>query len=341
MPLTKHKKKIIKLSSVKTDSEPEVTENKETPVRSEKSSVRSETAPGGRFCNFCGQKREDCVGKNCYFTSHLLPKEEPKIEPTVSKNVFNGSQTGEAKWTDVQDDIIQDMKRENRPWKEIAEVVGASKKDVQNRFKALKAMKQGDEQARNNTKPSTANGLGISDIDVPAFDFARLLLDEENGVDRGVSSNDAPFSTLTGYDGYGGDKKSKEDKKKKHWADKEDNSSDWFKISPPGLSPTGISPVGSFDMPPIPKPPPRYSQPFVQSDSPPPQVGHFTRANMGTPRLRPDLIWTAEDCGLLEDLENNYTRNKWLHMQADFFNWSGRMVDASIIERKFKEDGFH
>jgi hypothetical protein len=62
---------------------------------------------------------------------------------------------------------------------------------------------------------------------------------------------------------------------------------------------------------------------------------------MGTPRLRPDLIWTAEDCGLLEDLENNYTRNKWLHMQADFFNWSGRMVDASIIERKFKEDGFH
>jgi hypothetical protein len=28
-----------------------------------------------------------------------------------------------------------------------------------------------------------------------------------------------------------------------------------------------------------------------------------------------------------------------LHLQADFYNWTGRMVIAEIIEQKFKDDG--
>lgn len=341
VPLAKHKKKVIKLSSVKTDSEPDVMKNKESLVQ-----LKKAKAFEGSFCNFCGHKRDGCIGKNCHFTSHLLPKEDKEPEPTVPKNVFEETNTSDTNWTDVQDDIIKAMKSENRPWKEIASVVGSTKKKVQNRFKALQAMIQDHEKDKNKMKSSAAEGLGISEIEVPTFEFGKLVLDEDSGVDdRGVNRNGAPFCTLSGHDGYGGDmKKSKKEdtkkKKKKDWTDKEENGSDWCKISPPGLSPTGISPVGSFDMPPIPKQAPSYGRPFVQSDSPPPQIGHFSRAQMVNPHLRPDLIWSTEDCHLLEDLENNYTRNKWLHMQADFFNWSGRMVDASIIERKFKEDGF-
>jgi hypothetical protein len=38
-------------------------------------------------------------------------------------------------------------------------------------------------------------------------------------------------------------------------------------------------------------------------------------------------------------LEAKYEENKWMHMQAGFYNWGGRMVDASMIEKKFRDDG--
>jgi len=38
-------------------------------------------------------------------------------------------------------------------------------------------------------------------------------------------------------------------------------------------------------------------------------------------------------------LEARYMEEKWLQMQAGFFNWTGRMVDAEIIKAKFAEDG--
>jgi len=55
--------------------------------------------------------------------------------------------------------------------------------------------------------------------------------------------------------------------------------------------------------------------------------------------LRPDGVWTEDDCEILEYLKNKYEENKWLHMQAGFYNWTGRMVIAQLIEQKFKDDG--
>ncbi|KAN0103227.1 hypothetical protein V8E51_011540 [Hyaloscypha variabilis] len=56
-------------------------------------------------------------------------------------------------------------------------------------------------------------------------------------------------------------------------------------------------------------------------------------------RLIPDRVWTQDDCEILEWLAHQYENNKWLHLQADFYNWTGRMVIAEIIEQKFKDDG--
>jgi hypothetical protein len=63
--------------------------------------------------------------------------------------------------------------------------------------------------------------------------------------------------------------------------------------------------------------------------------GHKT----GYGRLKPDDIWSRADLEILEYLESKYEENKWMHMQAGFFNWSGRMIDAGMIERKFRDDG--
>lgn len=64
--------------------------------------------------------------------------------------------------------------------------------------------------------------------------------------------------------------------------------------------------------------------------------GNWIEANR---RLKPDDIWSREDCELLEFLEARYINEKWLQMQSKFYNWTGRMIRAEIIERKMKERG--
>ena len=56
-------------------------------------------------------------------------------------------------------------------------------------------------------------------------------------------------------------------------------------------------------------------------------------------RLQANNIWSTSDCEVLEMLEARYTEHKWLHMQAEFYNWTGRMVTAEMIREKFKKDG--
>jgi len=59
----------------------------------------------------------------------------------------------------------------------------------------------------------------------------------------------------------------------------------------------------------------------------------------GYPELNPDVHWSEADCDLLMFLESRYVDEKWLQMQAGFFNWTGRMVAAEIIKAKFEKDG--
>ena len=56
-------------------------------------------------------------------------------------------------------------------------------------------------------------------------------------------------------------------------------------------------------------------------------------------KLRPGGVWSKEDCEVLETLEQQYRDHKWLHIQANFYNWAGKMIGAEMIEKKFREDG--
>jgi hypothetical protein len=55
--------------------------------------------------------------------------------------------------------------------------------------------------------------------------------------------------------------------------------------------------------------------------------------------LKPNAAWSQADCEVLEMLEARYTQHKWYHMQAEFYNWTGRMISAEVIQAKFDEDG--
>jgi hypothetical protein len=75
----------------------------------------------------------------------------------------------------------------------------------------------------------------------------------------------------------------------------------------------------------------------VQDDNYTP--GGYGQRDLYEGKLRPNHIWTREDCEILEELERRYKDNKWLQVQAGFFNWTGRMVDGEVIRGKFQVDG--
>jgi hypothetical protein len=78
---------------------------------------------------------------------------------------------------------------------------------------------------------------------------------------------------------------------------------------------------------------------FLNNQQSQPQNHPFQDPPNRQRHLRPNAVWTQEDCSLLEDMERRYVENKWHHIQAGFFNQTGRMVEWYIIEGKFREDG--
>ncbi|KAL7625783.1 hypothetical protein AAE478_005006 [Parahypoxylon ruwenzoriense] len=66
----------------------------------------------------------------------------------------------------------------------------------------------------------------------------------------------------------------------------------------------------------------------------------LSEMNQERKRLRPDGLWSEEDCRILSILEARYNADKWLHIQAEFANLTGRMVDAQLLQYKFEEPGF-
>ena len=80
-------------------------------------------------------------------------------------------------------------------------------------------------------------------------------------------------------------------------------------------------------------PPPRFQNPFQD-----PSNNHHQQNN-GQRHLRPNAVWTQDDCDVLEEIWGQYVNDKWHHIQERFCNMTGRMVEWYIIEGKFREDG--
>ncbi|KAI2629145.1 hypothetical protein GGS26DRAFT_115285 [Hypomontagnella submonticulosa] len=55
----------------------------------------------------------------------------------------------------------------------------------------------------------------------------------------------------------------------------------------------------------------------------------------GGKKLTPDRYWSERDCRALSALEAKHRANKWLTIQAEFANYTGRMVDANVLKAKF------
>lgn len=291
--------------------------SKDVPKDSSKKEVTVEVKSVSKDTPKVSSKKEVTVGvKNVSKdaskdVSNNTSKDSSKEATVGVKNVkanTGGSQPSARAWTTEQDAKILIMKSENKSWKEIAAALGASKKETQNRYRYIRGLDDDEpiEKPDNKTgeKTTTKTGLGIGELD-----FSGLFLDYDSGVEGGVSDNDNMFAALIDSERYyGTDKKarSEEMKTRPRYVRTDYGWIDVFSDS-------------SNSSPPTPPPEPEYTG----------------------PRLREDAFWSANDCELLETLEGSYRNYKWLKVQAAFYNWTGRMVDAELIEKKFKDDGFN
>jgi hypothetical protein len=217
------------------------------------------------------------------------------------------------------------MKEDNKSWKDIALEVSASKKDVQNRYKELMNGGDGGQNKSDEKKDeggwetTGGSGWGADDGGVMGGgnmpDFGALFVDEaEDGGDE-QSEGEGQWQKKNSTNGNGGGKNGRGGKKQKQNGNKQQNGNHNQQTNGGGSQ---NSQGGGSS----------YGNPF---DDPPEQTP--------TGKLRPDGVWTEDDCEILEYLKNKYEENKWLHMQAGFYNWTGRMVIAQLIEQKFKDDG--
>jgi hypothetical protein len=252
-------------------------------------------------------------------------KEPQRKENQRKENQASNAETGGRDWTEEEDQKIQEMKADSKSWKEIVAAVGANKSQIQRRLKELQRAKQGDSKTgvkdsakkahvRNEPSPVVqTEGVGLG------LDFGCLFGDEDSGVDGGVSSNDAPFSTLTGFDGYKKKKNKKADKEDKELSDPndlgEESGGDWYSIHAGGEVEDRVDDVEESN----------------HGDEELNQFGYLVA----------DELWSQQDCDILEDLAYMQKKNKWLQLQAEFYNWTGRMVDGKIIKEKFEADGLH
>lgn len=308
------------VSSSNVVSEAEVSEDSEAPRKKPcnkqcNSSNEQSTASEGDTSSKCSsepQSRKDkkykAISNSTQTTSGLSSDADVSTksgEASTSANTNEGDSSGQAEttdnddseWTLSDDAKLRGMKEDDRnpTWAEISKVLGKSKKEVQLRWKVLK----------DQPKQSDAD-------------------DESSNKDDGKADKER-----TG---------SKKQEQKQHGVTKQkQKGGKGQKSKSPPRSPS----IRSGDVPSSPS----------SSDSDP---NDMTFA--GSPRSRrqkrymhqrvhtalygrsiapePDEYFSQRDCDILANIESKYKQGKYLEMQANFYNVTGRMIPLSVIRDK-------
>ena len=308
------------------------------------------------------------------YTSNKSATADQKFNDDAVSTIAHteASQIGESdmNWTEEQDDTIWCLKENKKTWAEIAAAVGTNKKQVQRRYREMKVEADAYHArlAKDDSQTTFTSGLAPNKVNSGDYDWPNPFDDDDSGVEGGINSNDGckkknkkkgdktekktkpnlekveksapnassddsfyddPFFTdpdvLESYDNK--DPKSFHDMCKGPLAVKENNGKEkdldthWDSLSSDMFA-SALETGTAAAAPSV----------FSSGAAEPPQPTL-------SPQLRPDENWSADDCYLLKEIEAKYERNKWLQIQADFYNWSGRMVDASLIQAKFQNDG--
>ena len=258
----------------------------------------------GKDCADDGEKKRD--GEKAKKDGEDSDKKSEEKEKKTDESKEKSDNSG---WTEAQDNKIKEMKAATRSWKDIASEVGASKNDVTKRFKELQ--KAGEEKSGDDV--ATQGGdIAVDENNAGGSDWDNAW-GNGGGVDGGELSFgdlfvDAPAKEHEKQNKNNNNNSNGNKKQKGNKGNKDDSG---------GGSHHQAGDEGwSY----------KSNQPFQQQ-------------NQNQCQLHVNDVWSKDDCEVLELLELQYREHKWLHIQAGFFNWTGRMITAELIECKFREDG--
>ncbi|KAK5630804.1 hypothetical protein RRF57_006519 [Xylaria bambusicola] len=236
--------------------------------------------------------------------------------------VFDSTDDSDAapEWTQTEDGLICILKSEGKSWAEIGKLIKRSRRECQQRYRALS---------------SRAKELGFT------TDMLAKLHIEEDDATAPSKSKKASKDTNKSKDNSeeNGDKstskgkgKSKEDTSKpaKFQSDTINKSKKRkvvLKTPSSSSSSSDASPEASNDEAQEYWESRRYQADTVYGQMYPDQK-----------TLKPDRFYSESDCRVLAGLEARYRANKWKHIQAEFCNVTGRMVEAEILKAKFDEE---
>lgn len=222
-------------------------------------------------------------------------------------------------WCDLYDEMLLTMKNNGTNWVDIAQMFNVSINEVQSRIKTLSKGKKSNGPSDSGAGFNSGSAGG-SPANENGMDFGDLFANDNwggggdgGGGGSGWQGNTPNQENTNVGEGNGGGKDKKKSRGKGNpQANKASNN------------------FGTNQ---------RANNPSQSNNNNEPKFQTFHGQQGGGGRLKPDNIWSQDDLEILEILEARYVEHKWLRIQADFYNYTGRMIVADVIEQKFRADG--
>ncbi|KAJ8127809.1 hypothetical protein O1611_g5827 [Lasiodiplodia mahajangana] len=250
---------------------------------------------------------------------------EANVEGEEKMSSADESSDAAPEWTQNEDRIIFMRKSEGKSWAEIGKELERSRRECQQHYRMLR---------------SHAKELGIT-----TDQLAKLYIeDEEEKTKPEKGSKDKSKNKSKDSDEDKSDKVKKDttksdskseskQKNKKNKNKKEASETSASNRDPERESDSGSSSSGEEGEEGEEDPTAEYwAQRRYLYDT------VYGRMYPDQKIIRPDRFYSESDCRVLAGVEAHYRTNKWLYIQADFCNATGRMIEAEILKAKFYED---
>ncbi|KAM0335712.1 hypothetical protein ACHAQA_000762 [Verticillium albo-atrum] len=262
------------------------------------------------------------------------PSKDVSVEETTA-GTQAGTQAG--KWTESEDAMIVGMKEDNASWAVIGNAIGRGKNEVKKRYHEIKVVK--------------ANAAAVQDGEKDATKEVKKSMEAENTNDtpgdgnrhNKKKNNNDKFTSKNGCKKKAS-KKSKSPPKPAHsTASTSLSAMEAALLASPASSTTDDEPGGydadDYD----PYAPGPHTDPIAHE-----------RERRRQDRFMQRHLWAAlyprrtaaedfagqgfsrRDRRLLAELEDRRLGNRWLEMQANFFNATGRMLPLHLIKAKLE-----
>jgi hypothetical protein len=238
-----------------------------------------------------------------------------------AKNTDRSSRPAGGDWTASEDAIVMSMKDGGETWASIGSAIGRGKWEVQRRWKELQAASSAEDVGSTTAEVNCGAGTTDNDADNEMAEAVAKMM---------KSSNHKNSLSKKDYDKPGDkadkkkEKKEKDKGKSKGKAPAEPSSGNEASAEPSSSAGECRWPPSEGEL--------EAQREYIYSHVFGPLYG-----NEAAGGLSPDGSLSARDCYVLRVLDSKHKVERWLRLQAAFFNATGRMVPVELLQAKLEQ----